>query len=719
MHSFRSAAFGLLGLLCATIAITQTHANAQENAGEPKVQAELVSSVEAIVPGQPFEIGLRQSIEPNWHTYWKNPGDSGEPTRISWILPDGFSASEIAWPLPDAIPVGPLKNYGYSDRVLLPVVITPPKHLSGNQVTLTADATWLVCEKICIPESAKLSITMPVATDQSNAKPSQFAPDFDAARRGLPLPADWPVSAEIGDHLSLIIDTADLDAERIARVEFFPSKWGLIDHAAPQVAEWRDSGLTLKLKPGDLVRGTARQEIVGVLAVTERIENGTVRHGFQLSTRIRSPGSDGASTSVQNAFAGFTFWHALLFAVLGGIILNAMPCVLPILSLKVMSLAQHSGGSAARGGLAYLIGVLVSFACLACLIIFLKSVGTQIGWGFQFQSPAFVLAMIALFFALGLSMSGVFDIGGNVVGAGEALTRRAGPSGSFFTGMLATIAATPCTAPFMGVAVGYAVTQSSFETFAVLMALGLGFAAPIVLLAWTDAARRILPRPGPWMETLKQALAFPLYATVAWLAWVLAVQTGSDGVLAAGMVLTAIGLSAWIIGQPMGTLRLRTSISAAIILGAILLLPGLTKVDGRAPVEQAAAGVDKEGAEQFSLDAVARHRSNGRPVFVNLTAAWCISCKVNERIALSTDGFRAALKQHDIAYLKGDWTNRNDEIAAVLRSFGRAGVPLYLLYPANTSAKPVMLPQILTEAIVTRHFASLSGTTNGPQSAGE
>jgi len=722
VHRIFFQVYNVMALLIAILLTLAAPAWAQALDTAPKVQAELIASVDRIVPGQPFEVALRQVIEPKWHTYWKNSGDSGEPSRISWEMPDNFSASEIAWPVPKAIPVGHLMNFGYSNEVLLPVTITPPPKLSAEQVIFTANATWLVCEKICIPERATLKLTLPVAADGTSAKPSRFAADFDMARRSRPMPVEWPVSAQLDRDLRIRAEAADLAADRIVRAEFFPDEWGLIEYAAPQKLKWQKDGFTLTLKPGELLRSKkpTSKDLAGLLVLTERLDGGTARHAFQVAMPMEAVAattdSDIRDTVNLGDSAAITIWQAILFALLGGIILNAMPCVLPILSLKVMSLSKHSGGDAKRGGLAYLAGVMVSFLGLAVILAVLKSFGTSIGWGFQFQSPAFVLSMIALFFALGLSMSGVFDIGANIVGVGESLTRRSGLSGSFFTGMLAAIAATPCTAPFMGAAVGYALTRSSFEMFMVLLVLGLGFAAPVVALSWADAGRRFLPKPGPWMETLKQALAFSLYATVVWLVWVLSLQSGSDGVLAAGVLLTSVGLAAWIIGMPHATLRIRIGLTAAIVICAMLLLPGLQDISRseRPDGQAAAASIDMSGAERFSLDAVAQHRQSGRAVFVNLTAAWCISCKVNERVALSGAAFEAALARHNIVYMKGDWTNRNDEIARVLRSFGRAGVPLYLLYPPGTAEKPVVLPQLLTATIVARHFASLDRTAAGP-----
>ncbi len=677
-----------------------------------KVQVELLSNVEAVVPGRPFEVGLRQTITPNWHTYWKNPGDSGEPTRIAWRLPGGFTVSDIAWPIPDAMPLGPLTNYGYSDQVLLPVTVTPPADLSAADVTLTAKATWLVCEKICIPEEATLSLTLPVAAAGQEVEPSRHAAAFDAARRAQPQPIGWPVSVTAAEDLVLRVASAELDPSRIANVHFFPDTWGVVDHAAEQRAVWNDEGLALHLKRGEDAQGDKARDLSGVLVITERIDGEDVRNGFSIATNPKSPptapSTDAVGEQGEQGEQGFGLWQAILFAVLGGLILNAMPCVLPILSLKVMALARHGGRAAVPSGLAYLMGVLVSFAALAAVLIALKAAGESLGWGFQFQSPVFVLAMAALFFALGLSMSGVFHIGGSVVGLGDPLTRQRGLSGSFFTGVLATVAATPCTAPFMGAAIGYALTRSDLEILLVLLALGGGFALPVLVLSVTDAARRLLPKPGAWMETLKQVLAFPLYATVVWLVWVLSVQAGSDGVLAAGIVLIGVGLAAWIIGRQTTTLLVRSALAAVVGIVVLASVAGL--VPGMSSSEARSTRVDMTDADMFSEAAVDRLRREGRPVFVNLTAAWCISCKVNERVALQTDGFRQALAKYDIAYLKGDWTNRNEEIGRVLKAFGRAGVPLYVLFPADVTAEPVVLPQILTEAIVVRHFAALSET---------
>ncbi len=672
----------------------------------PKVQADLVAAVDAIEPGVPFRVGLRQQITPHWHTYWKNSGDSGEPTRITWSLPKGFTASNIRWPVPNAIPVGPLMNYGYSDTLLLPVTITPPADLGAKSVRLHAHATWLVCEKICVPESADLDLTLPVAKAGVPPSPSAHADLFAQTEKLIPAAAHWPVAVEKAPgSLALEITAPKLERARITDVAFFPEAWGAIDHAAQQKLRWTRDGLVLDLKPGELAGDM--KSLSGVLVVTERQDGISVRKGFALRADV-SPAA--AAPSISYAGGAVSLLQAMLFALLGGLILNLMPCVLPILSLKALSLAGHGGKAGhetAASGLAYVVGVLASFAVLTGVLVALRSAGLAFGWGFQFQSPAFVLVMAALFLALALSLSGAFDIGGGAVGLGDRLTRKAGLAGSFFTGVLATVAATPCTAPFMGVAVGFALTRPAPEMALVLQAMGLGFALPVLALSVSPMVRRRLPHPGPWMKTFKQILAFPLYATVAWLVWVLSLQTGSDGVLGAGVTLTAVGFAAWLLGTRAGQPWLRATLAAVIAGGAIVLTAPLLTSGSPEVAARSAESHDGITAEPFSEARVAELRAEGRPVFVNLTAAWCISCKVNERVALSSDGFRKALRARNVSYLKGDWTNQDDAITRVLKEHGRAGVPLYLLYPADPHRNPEVLPQLLTEAIVVRHIAAL------------
>lgn len=722
-----SAALALCFILLQVSAPTSAASAPEEGL---KVQATLVAPATAVTRGMPFEVGLRQVIAPHWHTYWKNPGDSGEPTRLTWTLPSGFTASEIHWPIPEALPVGPLLNYGYSNEVLLPVTITPPKDFAGDTVSLAAKAEWLVCEKICIPEETAVSLTLPVVS-QTRPNASPAAGLFALTARAQPIDAGWTASvSRSAGRVILDVAAAGLDRTRIIEARFFPEVWGAIEPAAPQKLNWNARGFSLDMQAAEAGPKAAGGPLDGVLVLTERLSGDEqVRNGITIKAAdVGSAATGGAAPSGDAApplaGGGIGLLQAVLFAVLGGAILNLMPCVLPILSVKVMALAGHANEDDAaarlRGGLAYLAGVAASFAALAAVILTVRGAGEVLGWGFQFQSPLFVLGLAALFLVMGLSLSGVFEVGGGLVGLGQGLTRRDGLAGSFFIGVLATIAATPCTAPFMGAAIGYAMARPALELVVVLQALGLGFAAPVLALSASRSAARLLPRPGPWMETLKQALAFPLYATVVWLVWVLSLQSGSDGVLAAGIVLVTVAFAAWLIGQRGLPLGIRAVVATLAVVAAVLLaLPQVnTPVaerpqDGSTP--QTAAVPPADGAEPFSLARVAEARSGGRPVFVNLTAAWCISCKVNERIALQTEGFRKALRDHDIVYLKGDWTSRDDRISEVLRSYGRAGVPLYLLYPADPNAEAIILPQLLTETIVTGYFAMLNAGRGQPE----
>lgn len=672
------------------------------------VSIELLSETAAIRPGQTFWVALRQRIAPGWHTYWENPGDSGEPTRIDWTLPDGFEASDIHWPAPEAIPVSSLMNYGYKGEALLLVRITPPREISTERVRLRAQSRWLVCEEICIPEEGNASVALAVAPEGAPPQPGAGGEEISRVLRDLPKPAPWPVALTVApDKLALSIANDALRKADVEKLRFFPREWGMLENSEPQPLAWEDGRPRLTLTRGEL-KGQPIDRLEGLLAVTAA--DGT-RRAYEVSVKPTQSVSEIPPAASSGATPGgaLSLWQAAGFALLGGLILNFFPCVFPVLSMKAMSLARGGHARANRNhGLAYFVGVMASFAVLAALLLGLRATGAAFGWGFQFQSPWFVLLMAALFFSLGLSLSGVFNFGGALMGVGDHLTRRGGASGSFFTGVLASIAATPCTAPFMGAALGYAMTQPAIQSTTVVMVLGLGFALPMTLLSLSGAFARLLPKPGPWMDTLKQALAFPLYASAVWLVWVLSLQTGASGVLAAGAVMVAIGFAAWLVGGFRGAPMWRYAGSAAIIAVAFILAAPAIEA-GRitaSPDDRGATTTGKIG-EPFSLARLEALRDEGRPVFVNLTAAWCITCKVNEEVALKSEGFRQALARGNIAYLIGDWTNQDPEISRMLERFGRAGVPLYLLYPPG-GGQPEVLPQILTEGMMLRRFAEVS-----------
>jgi len=664
--------------------------------GSPRVTVELVSERDAVSPGKTFWIGLRQTIAPGWHTYWINPGDSGEPPQIDWVLPAGFSVGDIAWPHPERIRVGPAMSYGYSNEVVLPIPVTAPADLiPGARVTLSGRASWLVCEKECIPEEAPVSLTLAVAAGEPGPHPVG-APLIARARQAVPSPSPWAASfTATPETVTITVAARGLAPERIAEVWFYPARWGAIDHAAPQQARVDARGITVEVARGQLPGATAAP-IDGVLVLTERLDGGTARQAFALRA---TPGA--AATS------GVTLLQAVALALAGGLLLNLMPCVLPVLSVKALGLVQHAAGSAAamrRHGLAYTAGVLLSFAAVAGTLLALRAGGEQIGWGFQLQSPLVVTLLAYLFFAMALALSGVFVIGGRFAGAGQALAQRPGYGGSFFTGALAAVAATPCTAPFMGAAVGLAVTQPWATGLLVFEALGLGLALPYLLLTLIPSWRRFLPRPGAWMKRLEELLAFPLYASVAWLVWVLSQQAGPTGVAVALGGLVLIGLAAWLFQVSQGASvtwrRAGLAAVAALVVGAVALGP----LAGTAPAPGPAQAADGRH-EAFSPRRLAELRAEGRPVFVNVTAAWCITCLVNERVALRSAAVAQAFARKGVVVLKADWTNRDAGITEMLGSFGRSGVPLYLLYPPAVSGRaagsgPAVLPQILSEGAV-------------------
>ena len=653
----------------------------------------LVSEVDAIAPGTPFRIGIRQRLAPGWHTYWENPGDAGVPTEVTLDLPDGASAGPIAWPAPHRMPFGPLVNFGYEAEILLPISVTPPADLApGATITVRAEARWLVCERICIPEEGAFALTLPVAA-QPVPDPDQAAL-FAAADAQRPRASPFAASIGFADGEGVLrLEGAAINPLSVREAFFFPRAWGVLEHAAPQPAAIADGALTLALTRGQAALPDA---LSGVLALTDQAGR---RVAFEIAAR---PGAvpaalPPAAGSVAPASAGLGLVHALLFAALGGLILNLMPCVFPILAMKAFALGRMGGAERAdvrAHAASYTAGVVLSFLAIGGILVALRAGGAAAGWGLQFTQPSFLAAMAWLMLLIGLNLSGVFQVG-RPINAGAALVAHGGHLGSFATGVLAVLVATPCTAPFMAAALGAALAMKPTQALLVFAALGIGMAAPYALLGLLPGAARWLPRPGAWMERLRQFLAFPMYAAAAWLAWVLAQVGGPDALLIALAGAVAVALAAWLYGIADGGERRWTRAAAALpAVAALALLPGLQAA--RPPAIVAAA---PGAAEAWSAARVAALQAEGRGVFVNFTAAWCISCKVNEQVALNRESVQAAFARGNIAYLKGDWTRGDPAISAVLRAHGREGVPLYLLYPPGGGAARV-LPELLTEGIV-------------------
>lgn len=687
-------------ILLISLAGLSLPARAADSASTEQVTVRLIAERTQVVAGSEVLIGLEQKIIPHWHTYWQNPGDSGTATRIDWQLPAGASAGPIQWPIPARHKQGSLTNYGYSDHVILLSAIRIPAGLKpGSEFPVVAKASWLVCEEICIPQQAELSLTLKIA---AQAGPAHAV--IRSARAALPETSPWPASvSHAGERINLRIASPELAAARLQEVWFYPFKWGMLAHGAAQAARREGDALVLELQPGEAP--APGEALEGLLAVSEKTGDGVLTRGFNL--RAEPVATETAST----AGSPVGLLTAMLLALAGGVILNLMPCVFPVLSIKALALVRHGARAdhtTRMHGLAYTAGIILSFLLLAGLLLLLRAGGAQIGWGFQFQSAGFVLAMSWLMFAIGLSLSGVFTLGNSVAGLGEGLSAKSGYAGSFFTGVLATLVATPCTAPFMGVAIAYALAQPALLLIAVFASLGLGLALPFLLLSNWPLLQRCLPRPGLWMERLKQVFAFPMYATAIWLVWVLVQQAGSDSLLLAGGGMLIIALAAWLFDttRNLAATRRRATmlVAAALLIGTgIVGYVNLQTVPTRG--EQAVSG-SSGNWETYSEARLQTLRAEGKPVFLNFTAAWCITCLANERVALSQDSVMTAFRQQGITYLKGDWTNQDAAITKKLAEFGRNGVPLYVYYPAGQHAKPVVLPQLLTPEIVLEHIAS-------------
>lgn len=676
-------------------------------ASTEQVEAELLAAFPTVTPGQEILLGVRQKIIPHWHTYWKNPGDSGEATKIDWQLPEGVTAGAIQWPAPRRFTLGPVTNYGYADEVMLLVPLQVAATAQpGQRLPIRASVDWLVCEETCIPQRVELGLSLPVVAPGSAIGPAN--PLIQAARLALPTSSPWPLRLDrVGDALQLRIKAPELAAPAVRELWFYPSEWGRVAHDAAQPARFADGELILSLQPGEapLVAGEA---LDGVLVITEEQPGGTTRRSFEMAPTLAIASADGHG---QETGA----WSAMLLALLGGIVLNLMPCVFPVLSIKALSLIRHAGqapGKLRRQGLAYTAGVLVSFAALGGLLIGIKLGGGSIGWGFQYQSPVFVLLVAYLMFAVGLNLSGLFVVGAGAVGLGSSLAAREGSLGSFFTGVLATVVATPCTAPFMGAAVGFALGQPTLQLLAVFLSLGLGLALPYLLLCLWPGLQRLLPRPGVWMEHLKQGLAFPMYGAAIWLVWVLAQQAGINAVAVALGGMLAIAFAVWLFGltRQGGRLARHGGAWFASLALAGALLGGYFGIEARS-AEVGASRSIRQSWEPYSAKRLAELRAGGRPVLINLTASWCISCLVNEKVALSSTAVGEALRAGGITYLKGDWTNQDPEIGRLLAEFGRSGVPLYVYYPAGAKAVPIVLPQILTPEIVLAALAPGNSTS--------
>ena len=682
-----------------------------------RIEAELVPMSAWAAPGSTAVVAVKQTIQPDWHTYWRNPGDSGGATTLSWALPRGVRAGEIVWPVPERQRIAGLMNYGYSGVVYLPVPVEVPASAQpGTTLPLTVKALFLVCSaEMCVPDELTLRLDLPVREGAAPLNPRHGAA-ITAVLENAPRPAGIEARVTLDNGvMTLGAAGGPLAGREPGPSYFFPFEGGIIDHPATQTGEWGPQGLMLRLQPGGETRAGGLTGPVGGVLVTAtgaweiRAEPGALPAGTSGSGTLAAAADAAPGAPDPSAGAGLaTFARAVLFAVLGGLILNLMPCVFPILAMKAASLAgsAHDARHARRDGLAFLAGVLTTFLLLAGALLVLSATGEAVGWGFQLQSPPVTAGLALLMLAVALNLSGVFHVGGGLQGAGSGpLSRLPGGLGAFFTGALAVVVAAPCTAPFMAFALGAALVMPWPMALLVFLGLGLGLALPFLLVSLSPGLLARLPRPGPWMERLKNFLAFPMYGTALWLAWVFSRQTGPEalGLLFVAGLLLALGV--WLIGVGQtergfgrrGVFHLTAGVAALLLAGAALI------VAARVPAPAIGPAAPAHGAgpasTPWSTAAVEAARAQGRPVLVNFTADWCVTCKINERTSLSSAGVRAAIERSNAVYLVGDWTRRDDAITAELQRHGRSGVPLYLLYSPG-SAEPQVLPQLLTEGVV-------------------
>lgn len=694
------------------------------------VQVQLIVLPQGLNRGEAADAGLYFKIEPGWHIYWKNAGDAGLPPHVQWTLPQGITAGALQFPAPKRLPFGPLMDFGYEDEVLFPLKLSVTETAKPGPAVFHANVNWLVCQTSCVPGRAELELSREIYNHPVKSLP--LASDATIFKRFIgklpkPLPTGYKVAFRpSGEGFRLIVQTGEGETE----ATFFPAEPGILDNAAPQKLTPMSAGLVLNLKKAanlednppaldgvlELSRGRAFEVAAlpgSVAMASANVPSTPAVSAVPTSAATQALVVDSPKPVSAPAHVPLD-WSQLIkifgLAFLGGMILNLMPCVFPVLFLK--GLALVNGGKEERGrlrvhGFVYAAGILISFWVLVAVLLALRAGGAKLGWGFQFQSPVFLALMAGLLFFLGLSLAGQFEIGLTLTSAGGSLAARQGFTGSFFTGVLAVVVATPCTAPFMGAAIGYALAQPAGVTFAVFTALALGLAAPYVGITLQPSWTRLLPRPGVWMDVLKQSISIPIFATVIWLTWVLAQAYGANILAALLASFLLLAVAGWFLGR-WPARRWSAAVASLILLGVIavsVVAPDKLKVASATPTSTAVG----DGWQPWSAETVNRYLAQGRPVFVDFTASWCLSCQVNERVALDQPEVQKVFGAANVALLRADWTQRHEAITEALNALGRSGVPAYALYVPGKNS-PQLLPEVLTPGIVTDALAKLPKT---------
>ena len=670
-----------------------------------RVQTELISEVQSVSPGSSFWVAVRMTMDDHWHTYWRNPGDSGLETTIDWDLPEGFSAGLIHWPYPERIEEPPLTVFGYHHTIYLLTEISVDAGVkTGQDVMIKATVHWLECADVCVPGQADPQYRLKVKEGAAEINPDHLQ-TFSEARSQLPLTqGEWKVHAALNDkHVVFALEPPDWYQDEINTLHFFPYQGEWINNTDEQRLGRRGNLYELKV---DLAKLNPQipDTITGILVN----DSGWRGSGSERAMQIEITDFNESPILRGSADALTSVWLAILFSFLGGIILNLMPCVLPVLSIKLMGFinqAHEEHSKSWQHGVFFTLGVLVSFWALAAILLILKAGGAQLGWGFQLQSPAFLIVLSAFMFLFGLSLFGVFEIGTSLTTVAGKTQQSSGFAGSFLTGITATIVATPCTAPFMGSALGFAITQPAWVSMLVFTFIGLGMAAPYMLISSVPALLKFVPKPGRWMESLKQFMGFLLVATVLWLLWVLGLQTGSNVVIMvlAALLVTAIG--AWIYGR-WGNLAMPQN---KRIVAALLAFVFIIAANGYAISKVDDLAINPQGVQRtsgginwlvYSDEDVETARQSGEPLFIDFTAAWCLSCQVNEQVAFGSREVQEKFKELGIKAFKADWTSRDETITQALARYGRNSVPLYVLYSGRPGEPPRILPEIITPGIV-------------------
>ena len=690
-----------LALFLALLVVCPTIAQSQKYQGRELVEARLLADVANVTPGQPLTAGLLLKMAPGWNTYWQFPGDAGLPTEIKWQLPDGWKAGPIQWPVPLKLDEpGDIVAYGYHDEVMLLVQLTPPSKIDAAPVHLAAEASWLVCEKICIPGGANVQLDLPVGGPATPANTELFTKYRQRLPRALPENARATLRWQRQPN-ELRLTIADKSLAQSPAADFFPLPEAPTITGHPRRSQAPDGSLVFTIPVESA--GPGVQSLAGVLVTGDL----AFSLGKDTSPAVSEKGAISAPATAPDGLL-----KLLLFGFIGGFILNLMPCVLPVISLKIYGFIQHAGDSRARifgNGLAFAVGIFAWFIGLALLMIGLKSAGHEITWAFQFTNPYFVVAMSAVVLIFALNLFGVFEIT-LPAGATTGLlgwSAREGYAGSFFQGVFATVLATPCTAPYLGTALGFAFAQSALIILLMFLAIAAGMSAPYLLLSAQPGWLRFVPRPGPWMVRVKQFMGFLLIATLLFLLWVIGVARGVDAAIWVSAFLLALSIGCWMFGSfstPTATARQR---SVVLVLVLVLVLgSGFYFIGQKFSASKTAASLTAEGWIPFSPERVQAELAQGHSVFIDFTAAWCITCKFNEASVLESAAVKSAFERYGIVKMKADWTNADPVITKTLKQFGRVGVPLYVLYPATAPNQPIVLPELLTQALVLNHLQS-------------